>query len=189
MSHNKNFKAGLLVLTLLSVLSFRSNFARADDSTTPTAAASPAPSGEDGYMMTHLQPGTEISVPLHALVPSGQNISLGTVPGDDYLSCEVILSSSDQNREIDGTLFLTVTSTGCGELVDDQEDCTRLSGDYAAIEGINMNGESSFNDIPQSGNIVIRCDSAAMTIGQFKALIRQDGGTFKTPGPVTVQQL
>ena len=174
MSQNKNFKAGLLVLTLLSVLPFQSNFVRADDSSTPTAVASPAPSVEDGYGINHLQPGTEISIPLHVAVASHEDVPLGSVPGmySNEGQCEIVLSQSDENREIDGTFFLTVTSTS------DVYD-----------RGFHIQGDSTFNDVPQSGDIYIRCESDEISVGQLKTLIEKNGGTLRSPDPVSVQQL
>jgi hypothetical protein len=171
MSQNKNFKAGLVVLALIAAVSFQTRFAHADDS---APAAAPAASEDDGYGITHLQPGTEISIPLHVVVPSHESASLGSIPGmDGYGSqCEIVLSKSDENREIDGTFFLTVTST------DDVYD-----------EGFHIQGDSTFNGVPQAGDIYIRCDNSEITVGQFKSLIEKDGGTVRSPGPVSVQQL
>jgi len=180
MSQNKNFSAGFLALALLAVLPFQSNLVRADDSS--------APSAEDGYELKHLQPGTEISVSLHGEVPSGESMPLGVVPGatnDFEGSCKFVPSASNQNREIDGTFFITVTSTGCG-MEGEKGDCTL---DYVDFGGINMYGVSTFNGIPQSASIALYCESDRITIAQFKALIEKNGGTFKSPGPIKAQQL
>jgi hypothetical protein len=188
MSQNRNFKVGFFALAFLEAIPFQSNFVRADDGSTPSATASPAPSAEDGYSIEKLQLGTEISIPLNAEVPTGEDLHLGSAPDvyNPYLgSCDVVLSPSSENREINGTLFITVTSIGCGNEGGASSECHSEWFD----DGVSMFGVTTFNGIPQKGDTSLYCHSQDISIGDFKALIQKNGGTFKSPGPVSVQQL
>ena len=170
MSPNKTRTClGLLAFALqTATCSFQPTFSFADG---PQGATD-----QDQLPLWHLQPGTEITLPINANLPSDTNYPLG-----DGSSCILVPSESKQNRAINGTFALTVASVSCGSL---GFDCTEYHGINVFLQG-----RSTFNGVPQKGDLYITCGSGDMKIADFRSLIEQGGGSVKVPDLVNAQQL